>query len=94
VNDDLSLVDSVVTDDESWYFQDEPQTKRQRMEWRSPSSPRRKIFDFGSQKHEEMLVTSFGGQGMVQKEFVPPGQMVNKEYYVAVLPLLIKEFVE
>jgi hypothetical protein len=37
-----------------------------------------------------MLVTFFDSQGIIQKEFVSPGQMVNREYYVEVLFLLVK----
>jgi hypothetical protein len=43
VDDDRSLLDSVVTGDKAWCFQYDPQTKRQRMEWRSPSAPRQKM---------------------------------------------------
>jgi hypothetical protein len=32
-----------------------------------------------------ILVTFFGSQGIIHKEFVPPGQTVNKEYYVEAL---------
>jgi hypothetical protein len=46
VDDDLSLLKSVVTGDDSWSFQYDPQTKRQRAEWGSPCSPRHKNFDF------------------------------------------------
>jgi hypothetical protein len=43
VDDDRSLLDSVVMGDETWCFQYDPQTKRQSMEWHSLSSPRQKI---------------------------------------------------
>jgi hypothetical protein len=36
-----------------------------------------------------MLVT-FDSQGIIHKEFVPPGLMVNKEYYVEVLSCLVQ----
>jgi hypothetical protein len=50
VDDDRSLLDSVVTGDETWCFQCDLQTKRQSMEWRSPSSPTQRAFNFKSQK--------------------------------------------
>jgi hypothetical protein len=34
------------------------------------------------------MVIFFNSQGIIHKEFVPPGQMVNKEYYVEVLSRL------
>jgi hypothetical protein len=33
---------SIVTDDESWFHHFEPETKRQSMEWRHPTSLRKK----------------------------------------------------
>jgi hypothetical protein len=47
VNDDCSLLGSLVMGDETWCHQYDSQTKIQSMEWRSPSS---KHFDFKSQK--------------------------------------------
>jgi hypothetical protein len=37
-----------------------------------------------------MMFTFFNSQGLIHKEFVPPGQMVNKVYYVE----LLSHFVE
>jgi hypothetical protein len=37
-----------------------------------------------------MLVTFFDSQGIIHKEFVPPGLTVNKEYYVEVLFCLVQ----
>jgi hypothetical protein len=54
--DDHSLLASYVTDEETWCFQYDPQTKRQSMEWSLQSSPSTKNFYFKSQK-TEMLVT-------------------------------------
>jgi hypothetical protein len=75
------MLESIVTGSETWCFQYDPQTKKQSMEWRSPSSPRRKKFQFQKPKKKMMLDTFFFGQGIFHKEFVPPGQTVKKEYY-------------
>jgi hypothetical protein len=40
MDDDCSLLDSVVMGDEPWCFQYDPQTKRWSMKWRSPGCPR------------------------------------------------------
>jgi hypothetical protein len=40
VDDDHSLLDSIVTGDETWRFQYASQTESQSMKWYSPSSPR------------------------------------------------------
>jgi hypothetical protein len=37
-----------------------------------------------------MLVAIFNNQGIIHKEFVSPGQMVNKEYYVEVLSCFVQ----
>jgi hypothetical protein len=88
VDDDRSLPDSIVTGDETRCFQYDPQAKRQSMEWRSPSSPRHKQFQ--KSKNKVMFVTFFVCQGIIHKECVPPGQTVNKEYYVEVLFRLVQ----
>jgi hypothetical protein len=37
-----------------------------------------------------MLVTFFNSLGIIYAECVPPGQTVNKEYYVEVLSCLVQ----
>jgi hypothetical protein len=86
VDDDRSLLDSNVTADETWFFQYYPRTKRERMEWRSTSSPRHPQKNrFQKSQNKVMLVTFFDSQGIIHKECIPPGQMANKEYYVEIL---------
>jgi hypothetical protein len=50
-------------------------------------------FRFQKSKNKVMLVTFFDSQRIIHKEFVPPGQTVNKQYYVEYLSRLFKEFV-
>jgi hypothetical protein len=69
MNDDLSLLDSIVADDETWFFQHDSQTERRNTEWRSPSSPRHNIFDYKSQKNKVILVVFFVSQGIIHKLF-------------------------
>jgi hypothetical protein len=90
VDDEHSLLDSTVTGDETWCFHYDLQTKRQSMEWPSPSSARHKQFSFQKLKNKVMLVTFFDSQGIIYKEYVPPDQQVNKEYYVEVLSCLVQ----
>jgi Tfp pilus assembly ATPase PilU len=45
-------------------------------------------FYFKSQKNKVAMVIFFNRQGIIHKEFVPPYQMVNKEYYVEVMSCL------
>ena len=37
-----NLLGRVITDDESWIFEYDPETKRQSLQWKSPTSPRPK----------------------------------------------------
>jgi hypothetical protein len=41
-----------------------------------------------------MLVTFFDSQEIIHKEFVPPCQTANKQYYAKVMPRFVQEFVE
>jgi hypothetical protein len=38
-----------------------------------------------------ILATFFDNHGIIRKEFVPPGQKVNKEYYLEVLSSLFQK---
>ncbi|XP_052748163.1 protein GVQW3-like [Galleria mellonella] len=42
VGNDPTLLDRVITGDESWFFQYDPETKRQSSQWLSPHAPARK----------------------------------------------------
>lgn len=85
-----NFLDSIVTGDESWCYQYDPETKRQSMEWRSSTSPRKQKFRFEKSKTKVMLITFFDSTGIIHKEFVPPGQTINKDYYKEVLQRLVK----
>lgn len=87
---DPLFLQSIVTGDESWCYQYDPETKRQSAEWRSPSSPRQKKFRFQKSKVKVMLIAFFDAHGLIHHEFVPPNETVNKEYYEAVLHRLVK----
>jgi hypothetical protein len=56
------------------------------MEW---LSPRLKKFRFQKTKNKVILVTFCNNQGIIHKEFVPPGQTLNMEY-VEVLSRLVQ----
>ena len=74
----------VITGDESWildYNLIVPDTKQQSREWHTSNSPRPKKARMSESKTTSMLICFFDGQGIVHKEFVPPGQSVNQTYY-------------
>ena len=64
----------VITGDESWFFQYDPETKRQSLEWHSKGSPRPKKASLSKSKVKCMLVCFFDSTGIAHKEWVPAGQ--------------------
>lgn len=93
VSEEPDLLNNVVTGDETWVFEYDPQTKRQSSEWHTSSSPRPKQARMSKSKQKSMLICFFDGNGVIHKEFVPPGQTVNAKFYVKVLERLRKRIV-
>jgi len=83
---DATFVSSITTEDESWRFQYDPQTKRQSAEWRSTATPpSKKVRRQPSTTKTMIIVFFFDARGIVHHEFVPQGQTVNQEVYISVL---------
>jgi len=80
----------VITGDESWILDYDPETKRQSRKWHTANSPRPKKARMSKSKIKSMLIYFFDSQGIVHKEFVPPGQIVNQTFYREVLERLRK----
>jgi hypothetical protein len=64
---------------------EDPETKRQSMQWKSTSSPRPKKACKSCSKFKAILIVFFDIQGIVMAQWVPSGQMVNQQYYIEVL---------
>ncbi|XP_050522590.1 protein GVQW3-like [Daktulosphaira vitifoliae] len=90
VENDPTLLDRVITGDESWFFQYDPETKRQSSQWLSPNTPRPKKARMSKSRVKTMIITFFDSRGIVHKEFVPLGQTVNQHFYREVLERLRK----
>jgi len=75
----------VITGDESWILEYDPETIRQSQEWHTANSPHSKKVRMSKSKIKSMLICFFDSQGIVHKEFVPPGQTVNQTFYWEVL---------
>ena len=80
----------VITGDELWIFEYDPETKRRSREWHTANSPRPKKARMSKSKIKSMLLCFFDSQGIVHKESVPPGQTVNQTFYQEVLERLRK----
>ena len=94
VEADLELMERVITGDESWFFQCDPETKRQSLEWRSKGSARPKKARMSKSKLKCMLVCFFDSMGIVHKEWVPAGQTANQYCYKDILERLRKRVMQ
>ena len=60
-----SFLRTIVTGDETWRYQFDPESKQQLMEWRSPSSPRPKMSRLQKSKVKTMLIVFFDSDGII-----------------------------
>ncbi|KPU74674.1 uncharacterized protein Dana_GF27715 [Drosophila ananassae] len=74
---DPNFLYKIVTGDETWCFQYDPETKRQSAEWMAPDEPKPKKSRLEKSKVKKMLICFYDCKGIVYKELVPPGQNVN-----------------
>jgi len=82
------ILGRVITGDETWVYQYDPETKQQSAQWTTANSLRPKKFHQSKSRVKTMLLTFFDTRGIVHYEFVPTGQTVNQVYYLEVLERL------
>jgi len=83
------ILGHVITGDETWVYQYDPETKQQIAQWKTANSPRPKKFRWSKSRMKTMLLNFFFDiRGIVHYEFVPAGQTVNQVYYLEVLERL------
>jgi len=68
----------------------DPETKCQSREWHTANSPRPRKARMGKSKIKLLLICFFDSQGIIHKEYVPPGQTGNQTLYRKVLERLRK----
>ena len=88
VGSEPDFMERVVTGDEIWVFEYDPETKRQSCEWHSPGSPCPRKARMSKSRIKSMLIVFFDSKGIVHKEFLPSGQTINVAFYVEVLQRL------
>jgi len=88
IENDPDFFQNVITCDETWIFQYDPETKRQSMHWKSPQSPRKKKARMSKSKFKAMMIVFFDIRGVIYIDWVPEGQTVNQVYYKNVLTTL------
>jgi len=79
---------SVFTGDECWVYGYDLETRQMSSQWSTSSSPRPKKARQVKSNIKTMLIAFFDIDRLVHHEFVPTGQMVNKEFYKTVLQCL------
>ncbi|UYV69149.1 hypothetical protein LAZ67_6002594 [Cordylochernes scorpioides] len=85
IQNEPNSLNSVVTGDESWMFEYDPELKRQSGAWHTKSSPRPKKARMSKSRIKTIIIAFFDIQGIVHCEFVSQGQTVNSTFYLEVL---------
>jgi len=85
IQSDRNFLKNVITGDETWIFEYDPETKRQNKEWHTSASPRPKKARLSKSKIKSMLICDFDSEGIVHTEFMLQGQIVNQFYYCKIL---------
>ena len=88
VGNNLQILSKVVTRDETWCYGYDPKTKQASSQWKTPNSPKAKKAQQVWSNVKIMLISFFDANGIVHKEFLPPGQTVNQQFYLKVLKRL------
>ena len=70
------LLRRVITVDEPWIFEYDPETKRHSCQWKSLMSPRPK-----KARQSKSKVMFFDVRGIVHIEFLPQGQTISQQVY-------------
>ena len=84
-----AFLKKVITGDETWVFEYDPETKRQSLHWKSSQSPRIKKVRQSKYKIKLILIAFFDVRGMVHYEFLLQGQNVNQHVYKEILQHLL-----
>jgi len=73
VSNDPDLLSKVITGDESWIDDYDPEIKQQSSQWQCPSSPWLKKTLQVKSSVTSLLICFFDNDGIIRKEFVPQG---------------------
>ena len=90
IEHDPGFLKKVVTGDKSWFFENDPKTKKQSLEWHTANSPKQKKAKMSKSKIKSMLTCFMDSTEIIQKKFALPGQTVNQHFYREVLERLRK----
>lgn len=82
---DPTLIERLVTADESWIFAYDPLTKQGSMQWMAPGEVRPNIPRCDQSIQKVMLVCFFDSSGMIYRQFVPNGVGIDGPTYLGIL---------
>jgi hypothetical protein len=63
----------IITGDETWVYGYDPETKRQSLQWKNPSSPQPEKVRMSRSSMKTMFIAFFDICGIVYCKFVPQG---------------------
>lgn len=76
-NSDLTFMEHIITDDETWVYEFDMQINQQASEWRGKNESKQKKPRQNCSKVKVMLIVFFDIRGSVHHEFVPEVRTVN-----------------
>jgi len=85
---DPHFMAKIITEDETWVYGYDPETRNQSSQWKTSGSSRPKKARQSKSNVKVMLIFFFDSEGIVRLEFVPRGTTVNAEYYKGILQSL------
>ena len=75
------ILSRIVTGDEKWVHHYEPESKRQRMEWKHPGSPEKKKFKTQPSAGKVMLTVFWDLKGSILEDYLEKGRTINSARY-------------
>ena len=92
ITSDPTVLDALMTCDESWIYCYDSETKGKSSQWKHAGSPRPRKARQSKSTNKLLMIPFFHSTGMIYMHWVPTVQTVNKEYYVEVLTEFRKKF--
>ncbi|GFN92840.1 histone-lysine N-methyltransferase SETMAR [Plakobranchus ocellatus] len=83
-----NLFDNLITSDETWVHLNTPETKRDSMTWKHPSSPVTKKFKVQSSAAKVMATVFWDAKGVSLLDILPQGQCIIAARYCSTLDRL------
>jgi histone-lysine N-methyltransferase SETMAR len=80
--EDLAFLDNIVTGDETWVHHINPETKRNSMMWKHPSSPTAKKFKMTASAHKVMATVFWDMKGLLLVYFTHKNETINADHYI------------